>query len=167
MDSTGRTTSVLPVRAIVYGGVFAAAYAVLTLAIAPLSYGAFQVRVSNLLKPIALLHPSFALAIGLGTGMSDLFSPFGAWDFVAMPIVDILAAMVCWKLRCVPVLAIFIQSLIVSAGVCVFPLGIAARIPVDATFLPVLIPNVIVPLVGYAVVWRRKDIAEWVKEAQQ
>lgn len=156
MDSASRAASFLSVRTIVYGGMFSACYAVLTLAIMPLSYGPVQFRVANLLKPIALLHPSFALAIGLGTGMSDLFSPFGFWDWGIMPMVDILAAAVCWKLRRMPVMAIVIQSLIVSAGVCVFPLGIAARIPVEVTFIPVLIPNVIVPLIGYFAIWRAR-----------
>lgn len=149
-------------KTIVYGGVFAAIYVVLTLAIAPISYGAIQFRVANLMKPIALLHPAFALSIALGTGMSDLFSPFGVWDWGIMPIVDFVAAILCWKLRQFPVIAILLQSTIVSIGVSVFPLGIAARIPFDATFLPVLIPGVIAPIIGYFLIWHRNDLKQLV-----
>lgn len=149
-------------KTIVYAGVFAAMYTVLTIAIAPLSYGAIQFRVANLLKPMALLHPAFAVSIALGTGMSDLFSPFGFWDWGVMPFIDFIAAVVCWQLRRLPLVAILLQSIIVSIGVSVFPLGIAARIPFASTFLPVLIPGIIAPIIGYFLIWRRNDLSEMV-----
>lgn len=145
-------------KTIAYSGVYAALYFVLTTVIAPLSYGPFQFRMSNLLKPIALFDPAFALAIGLGTAFANLFSPFGFWDWLIMPCVDLLAAVTCYQLRHWPYLALTIQSVVVSVGVCLFPLGQGAHLPFAATFLPVLIPNLLVPLLGYIFVWKREDI---------
>lgn len=142
-------------RTIVYGGVFAALYAVLTVAIAPLSYGPIQLRMSNLIKPIALFDPAFAISLAIGTGMANLFSPFGPWDWAVMPLVEVVAALVCWSLRRWPVLAVVVQSLVVSVGVCLFPLGFGAHLPFAATFIPVALPNVAIPLAGYLVIWKR------------
>lgn len=147
-------------KTIVYGGVFAALYFVLTMAIAPLGYGPIQLRISALIKPIALFNPAFALALALGTGMSDLFSPFSYWDWGFMPIVDVLAALICWRLRSIPAIAVTVQSILISAGVAIFPLGQGAHLPVMATFVPVLIPNLIVPLTGYFLIWKRDDVRE-------
>lgn len=149
-------------KTIVYGGVFAAFYIVATLAIAPLSYGAIQIRVSNLIKPIALLNPAFLLSLTIGTFVTNLFSPFGFWDWGIMPLVELGAAFLCWRMRSVPILAILVQSIIITLGVCLFPLGIAGHIPVETTILPVMIPNVLVPLLGYFFVWRRPDIKKQV-----
>lgn len=142
------------VRVWVYGGVLAAAYAVLTVALAPLSYGPVQFRVAELLKPAALLHPAFALAFGLGTGLSNLASPFGAWDFIAMPLVDALAAWLCWSLRARPWLALTVQAVVISLGVAVFPLGLGGGLPFAPSFVSVMVSELVLLLVGYAVIWR-------------
>lgn len=147
-------------KTIVYGGMFAALYAVLTLALAPISYGPIQARVSNLIKPIALYDPAFALSLALGTGMANLFSPFGFWDWGVMPVVEGIAAFTCWSLRRWPLTAVMVQSVIISMGVSLFPLGQGAQLPFAVTFLPVLIPNVLVPVLGYLLIWKREDLRE-------
>jgi uncharacterized membrane protein len=142
-------------RTLVYGGMLAAAYAVLTWALAPLSYGPLQFRVSEILKPAALFHPSFALAFGVGNGISNLMSPFGAWDYVAMSLVNVAASLLCWRLRRWPVPAVLAQAVVISAGVAVFPLGIAGGFPILPTFFAVLVSEVILLVAGYFVIWRR------------
>lgn len=154
-------------RTVVYGGLIAAAYFVLTMAIAPLGYGPIQLRVSALIKPVALLNPAFALALALGTGMTDLFSPFSFWDWGFMPLVDAAAALICWRLRHSPVLAVTVQSVLISAGVSVFPLGQGAHLSPATTFIPVLIPNWVVPLIGYFLIWRRGDIRALVASGER
>ena len=148
------TRTIMPVRILVYGGLLAAAYFVLTVALAPLSYGPIQFRVSELLKPAALLHPAFAVAFGLGNGLANLTSPFGAWDFLVMSLVDALAAYLCWRLRSRPWLAVTVQAVVISLGVAVFPLGMGAGLPFIPSFGSVLASELVLLLGGYALIWR-------------
>lgn len=138
----------------VYSGVVAAAYVVLTLALAPVSYGPVQFRVSELLKPLALVHPVFALAFGLGNALANLTSPFGAWDFAGMAVVDALAAYLCWLLRRWPIAAVTVQAIIISVGVAALPLGMGAGLPFAPTFASVLVSELILLHAGYWLIWR-------------
>jgi uncharacterized membrane protein len=169
----------LTTRVVVYSGVLAAAYVVLTWIIAPLSYGPVQFRVSEILKPAALFHPAFAVAFGIGNGIANIPSPFGAWDFIAMSFVDFGAALCCWWLgrsarlgslvnpllkrfgeplsnfNAAPLIAVIVQAVLISLGVAIFPLGIAAGFPFVPTFLSVLASELVLLIVGYFVLWRR------------
>lgn len=143
-----RTTSTA--RLIVYAALTAAAYAVTTIALAPISYGPLQLRVSSLLKPLALVSPVMGLGLAVGVGLANLASPFGAWDFVAMPIVSYAAALIAWWLRDLPWLAMVIQAAIIAIGVAVFPLHMGGGISVWPTVLWVFVPECALYLVGYA-----------------
>jgi len=138
----------------------AATYAVLTVVLAPVSYGPLQFRVAELLKPLALFAPEFALGFAVGTGMANLLSPFGPWDFIAMPVVDALAGYVCWRWRRYPVLALLVQAMIIAVGVAVFPLGFGGGLSPVVTFLPVLVSQVALLLLGWFTVWKPRR--EWV-----
>jgi hypothetical protein len=137
-------------RLIVYSGMTAAAYAVLTIALAPISYGPLQFRVASLLKPLALVSPEMCIGLAVGVGLSDLASPFGAWDFVAMPVVSLVAALLAYSLRRLPWLAMVVQAAIVAAGVAVFPLHMGGGIPIWPTVLFVFVPECALYLAGYA-----------------
>jgi len=142
-------------------GAVASVYIVLTFVFAPFSFGPLQFRVSELLKPLALFDPSMALAFAVGTGLSNLMSPFGPWDYVAMAVVDALAALVCWRLRRWPWASLVAQAIIISAGVAVFPLALGGGMPVWATFPSVLAAQLIILLVAYGVIWRPRQ--EWIE----
>lgn len=145
-------------RTIARAGVLTAMYVVLTLALAPMSYGPVQFRVSELLKPAALLHPAFALAFGVGNGVANLFSPFGPWDYIAMSFVDAGAAWTCWRLRRWPWVAVSVQALLISLGVAVFPLGLGGGLPLAPSFLAVAVSELILLCGGYALIWRRFNV---------
>ena len=142
-------------RAIVFAGVLAAAYVVLTWALAPISFGPLQFRIAEVLKPAALFSPYFALAFAFGNGIANIMSPFGAWDFIGMAIVDGIAAYVCWLLRSRPWIGVIVQAVMISAGVAALPLGIVAGLPFVPTFLSVLVSELILLAVGYQFIWRR------------
>lgn len=143
------------IRAVTLSGLFAALYAVLTLVLAPVSYGPVQFRASEALKPVTLYSPWFALAFGVGNFLANLASPFGAWDFVAMPFVNVAAGLICYNLRRLPWLAVAVQAIVTAAGVAVFPLGMGAGVPFMVAFPMVLTSELIMQLAGYAVLWRR------------
>jgi uncharacterized membrane protein len=139
-------------------GAIAAMYVVLTVALAPISFGPVQFRVSEMLKPLALFHPAMGLAFGLGTAMANIMSPFGAWDYIVMAIVDIFAATICWFLRKYPYPSLIIQALVISAGVAIFPLGLGGGMPFWSTFPAVSASQLAILLVSYALIWGpRKD----------
>ena len=99
----------------------AALYVVLTFGLAPISYGPLQFRISEMLKPLAILAPWAPFAFMIGTSISNLTSPFGPMDYVFMPFVDALAAWVCWKMRAKPVVALFVQALIMGVSAIEVP----------------------------------------------
>ena len=142
-------------RTIVLIGVLAAAYYVGTVALAPMSYNALQFRVSEVLKPLALFTPYAAVAFGIGNFFANLFSPFGVWDWGAMPIVDMVAALTCWHLRDRPTIAVTLQAIVISAGVAIFPLGFGGHLPPPGTFPAVLVSELILLIGGYHIIWKR------------
>jgi uncharacterized membrane protein len=87
----------LSTRRVVYIAVVAALYAVLTVGIAPLSYGPLQFRVSEVLKVMVLFDPWLVLGIGFGTFLANSISPFvGPWELVWMPLTDMLGGILAW-----------------------------------------------------------------------
>ncbi len=69
-------------RFLVTTGLTAAVYAVLTLAIAPLSFGMVQIRFSEMLMLLAFLDKRYAPGLVLGCLIANCFSPFGLMDVV-------------------------------------------------------------------------------------
>lgn len=141
-------------RTIVIAGLVSSLYVVLTIGLAPLSYNVIQFRVSEMLKPLALFSPVFALAFAVGTFFSNLYSPFGIWDWGVMPIVDCLAALLCWKLRRFAIPALILQAIVIAGGVAIFPLGMMAQLPAWPSIIYVGIPELILLLGGYFLIWR-------------
>ena len=69
--NTGKT------RFIVYTAIIAGIYASLTISMAPVSYGAIQMRIPEILTLLAFVNPQFAPGLILGCFIANLFSPFG------------------------------------------------------------------------------------------
>lgn len=150
MEAVSRQTTT-PTGRIVYAGLIAAAYAVITIALAPIGYGPIQLRVAGLLKPLALVSPVMGLGLSIGVALANLMSPFGAWDFVAMPLVSYGAALVAYSLRRWPWLAMIVQAAIIAVGVALFPLYLGGGIPIWPTVAWVFVSECTLYLVGYAV----------------
>lgn len=138
-------------RVVVFAALTAAAYVVATLALAPISYGPLQLRLSGLLKPLALLSPTMGLGLAVGVGLANIMSPFGAWDFAIMPLVSYAAALIAYRLRTLPWLAMVVQAALIAAGVAIFPLYLGGAIPIWPTVLWVFVPECALYLIGCAV----------------
>ncbi|KGM94717.1 membrane protein [Clostridium novyi A str. 4552] len=72
----------ITVNKIVKIGIVAAVYAVLTAAIAPISYGPIQFRISEVMTLLAFIDPLYIPGLVLGCAISNLFSPLGIVDVV-------------------------------------------------------------------------------------
>lgn len=137
-----------------YTAVIGALYWVISLMVAPIAYGPLQLRVATFLYPLALFNPLYVLGFGMGAFLTNMISPFGAWDFVVMPIVTIGAGVSAWLLRRYGFWAIVLQSFVIALGVAIFPLGLGGGIPFQFTFLPVLASQILVNVTSWFVLWR-------------
>ena len=69
-------------KLLVITAMVAAVYVVMTLAIAPLSYGFIQMRISEVLVLLAFIDKRYVPGLILGCFIANLFSPFGMIDVV-------------------------------------------------------------------------------------
>jgi len=67
-------------KMLVSTALIAAIYVVMTLAIAPLSYGMIQIRISEVLVLLAFIDKKYAPGLVLGCFIANCFSPFGLMD---------------------------------------------------------------------------------------
>ena len=89
----------LTTRRVVRIAIIAALYAVLTVALSPISFGPVQFRVSEALKVLVLFDPWMILGIGIGTFFANLASPFaGPWELIWMPFTDMLGGLIAWAI---------------------------------------------------------------------
>ena len=68
------------VKLLVWNAVIAALYAVLTISLEPISYGAVQFRLSEVMTLLAFANPMFVPGLVLGCVIANLFSPLGVID---------------------------------------------------------------------------------------
>lgn len=86
-------------KKLVFTALIAAAYAVTTLVIAPLSFGAVQLRFSEALTILPIFTPYAIFGLSLGCLIANIFSPFGIIDMVFGTIATLIAAFLSYKVR--------------------------------------------------------------------
>ncbi len=148
-----------PARRVALAGVVGALYVVLS--ITPFSYGPVQFRIGEALKPLVIKYPALIPAFGVGTVIINFFSPFaGALELIFMPIVDVTGGVLCYFVaRSVggtigTYLASLVYALYTAAGVAVV-LTVSAGLPYLASFASVAVSEVILLLLGNALLVRR------------
>jgi len=98
--------------------IVAALYAVMTVALAPVSYGPIQFRVAEVLKALALFDPSFIIGFALGNFLGNLTSPYaGPWELVFMPCANLVGASFCWLLRRWPYIGTAAYAVVITLAV--------------------------------------------------
>lgn len=75
-------TNELKTKRLVRTAVIAALYALVTVALAPISYGNFQFRVSEILVLLAYFDPFYIGGLTLGCFIANLLGPNGAMDVI-------------------------------------------------------------------------------------
>ncbi len=74
--------------------VYAALYAAMVVAFAPVSFYALQFRVAGVLRPGIARKRVLAAAYAVGVAVANLFSPFaGAYEIVFMPLMSLVAGL--------------------------------------------------------------------------
>ena len=86
-------------RKLAAAAVTGAAYAALTMLLAPISYGAIQCRVSEVLCILPFFIPCTAWGLFVGCAIANLLSAAGIFDVVFGSLATLLAAICTYKLR--------------------------------------------------------------------
>ena len=111
-------------KKLVFTALIAAIYAVATLVIAPFSFGAIQLRISEALTILPAFTPYAIFGLSLGCLIANIFSPFGIIDMLFGTVATLIAAFFSYKVRNIkfkgfPVLAplfpIITNALIIGA----------------------------------------------------
>lgn len=89
---------------LIQAGIIAAVYAVLTVALMPLSYGVMQVRVSEALTILPFFTPAAIPGLFVGCIVSNLMSPYGIVDLILGSSATLIAAIGSYFLRKRPIL---------------------------------------------------------------
>jgi len=89
---------------LIQAAIIAAVYAVVTLLLAPISYGPMQVRVSEALTVLPFFTPAAIPGLFVGCFIANLISPYGVVDLVCGSLASLIAASLSYQLRSKPVL---------------------------------------------------------------
>ena len=80
-------------RKIAFAAVIGAAYAALTMVLAPISYGPYQLRISEVLCILPFFFPYSVWGLFVGCIVSNLISAYGAADVIFGALATLLAAL--------------------------------------------------------------------------
>lgn len=150
-------------KSVVLIAVIGALYAVLTLGIAPLSYGPIQFRASEFLKVFCLWNPFVAFGIAVGDVISAMASPYlSAWELVFMPITDIAGGFLAYWIfrytkRAVAAMTIYALTTSASVALMLVVFGVDAFLPL---FVFVGISELIILNGGIHVAVRIKNVLD-------
>lgn len=86
-------------RALTRAAVIAALYAVLTLVLAPISFGPMQLRVSEAMTLLPILWPEAAAGLFVGCFLANLIGGYGIMDAVVGGLATLIAALLTRRLR--------------------------------------------------------------------
>ncbi len=119
-----------------------AMYVVLTLLIAPISYGPLQFRVAEALTVLPYLFPQAIIGLFIGCLISNINSPFGLIDILLGSLSTLVAAYLTYKAP-KPILAplppILINAIVVSAYI-----SYIIKVPYYLTALYIMISQTII-----------------------
>jgi uncharacterized membrane protein len=128
--------------------VFAALYAVGVIALAPISFGAFQVRIADALLPLSMIFglPG-AIGFAIGCAVSNIYSPFGLIDVVGGAAANLIACCLAWYIgrgkhvtfRFIGTVAETLTVSIIVGGYLYLLFGV----PLEAGFLGILAGSIV------------------------
>jgi len=136
--------------------IFAALYAVGVVALAPISFQIFQVRVADALLPLSILFGWPAIAgLSIGAVVANFFGGLGAVDMVGGGGANFLAAYAAWKIGQRRIkgswaIGVAVQIVVVTAIVGTY-LSYLLEIPLELSLIGVLLGSFIaIGLLGHA-----------------
>lgn len=113
-----------------------------------------QFRLAGLLVPLALVHPAYALGLAVGLALANLASPFGAWDYFAMPLALYAACRLGYSGRRWPWLTLPLMAAWSAAAIAYFPLHLGGGIPFWPTAGLIFVSLLTLYIAGYILLRR-------------
>ena len=107
-------------RSLTFIAAIAAIYAVLTVAVAPLSYGMVQFRVSEALTILPFFTPLAIPGLTIGVVIANFYSSLGPIDMVVGSIATLIAALWTYRIKnkwLVPIPAILVNAVIIGTEI--------------------------------------------------
>lgn len=87
------------IRSIALAGMIAAYYVMVSFIFQPISYGALQFRIAEVLTVLPILFPEAIWGLGVGCFLTNLSSPFGIYDWGLGTAATVIAAVLTYRLR--------------------------------------------------------------------
>lgn len=144
-------------RSLCLSAIIAALYAVLTMFLPALSYGAWQCRVSEAMTLLPMVLPQAIPGLFVGCLVANLLSPVGVLDIVFGSLATLLAAVGTYALRKKPLLAaacpVAANGIIVGAT-----LSYVYALPLWLTMLQVAAGEVLAVLIGFVLLQALKKV---------
>lgn len=142
-------------RNVALTALFAAAYAVGVIFLAPISFEIFQIRVADALLPLSVLFgPPAIIGLTLGNIVGNISSPFGIIDIVGGTVANLVATSLAWwigsrKFKGAWITATVAEVVAITLIVGTY-LSVLIQVPLWLSWLGVLIgESVAVGLGGY------------------
>ena len=129
------------------GALIAAIYVVITVALAPISYGQIQLRVSEALTSLAYIEAAAIPGLNVGVIIANIFGGLGPWDIFGGSFLTLVAAVLTWllgkffrarktgSLRYVGPAIALIPPVVINAFGVAYILKIVAKVPYWITVL--------------------------------
>ncbi|MDR7418075.1 MAG: QueT transporter family protein [Armatimonadota bacterium] len=139
--------------------VVSAAYAALTILLAPISYTAVQFRVAEVLKPLVIWRPHLVAAFVVGNVLSNLTSPHvGPWELVFMPVANLVGATACVIVgRRFAYVGAALYAVIIATAVALM-LSALLKTPFAVLWPPLLLSELVLIVGGVPIMRRIQDI---------
>ena len=135
--------------------VIAAAYAALTVAFGPISYGPVQFRIPEALKSLVIWRPHLVAAFVLGNFLSNITSPqAGVWELGFMPLANLSGAWLCVAIGRRSAWAGAAGYAVVIAAAVALMLSMLLAVPFAVLFPPLLLSEVVLIVGGVPVMAR-------------
>ncbi len=141
----------LSTRYIAQVGIIASLYAVITVALAPISYGPVQVRVSEALTVLPYLTPAAVPGLFLGCLLANVYGGLGLPDIIGGSLCTLLAAFLTYLVSKIrrPILAPLPPVVVNSLGVSLY-LHLLFQLPYWVTVTYIAVGQIIACFVlGY------------------
>ncbi|MCX8205224.1 MAG: QueT transporter family protein [Candidatus Nezhaarchaeota archaeon] len=137
-------------------GIYAALYAALVYAFAPISFYALQFRVAGVLRPAIAKDWRLAIGYALGVVLGNLVSPFvGAWELLFMPATSFVAGVLGYlAARLAPNYDYYVCGAVIAV---IIPLSVSFmlaqlfNLPMLLTLPPLLVSEQTVNFIGATV----------------
>lgn len=108
------------IKVLVRNAAIAALYFVLTIALMPISYGAIQIRVAELLMLLCFFRKDYAFGLTLGCLLSNIFSSLGPFDMIFGTLATLLTCLsigFCRHLFIAALIPVIFNGLIVGSEI--------------------------------------------------